>query len=274
MKKKLYWLASYPKSGNTWFRIFLSNYLTNGKADINNMSDLGTMASNKRLIKKLNPNYKRYFDAEEMNNLRPDTYRLYNDTLTKPVYNKIHDAYRILDNGKELIPSDISAGIIYFIRNPFDIAVSFSNHMGFSIDKSIEKMNDNKFKIGGVRKQLSQHLFTWSNHVLSWSEQKNIPVLILKYEDMLDDTFNQFKSSIKFLGLKYDENKLKTAIEMSSFDKLKKIEEKIGFKEKPKKSEKFFNKGISWYSMDILNSNQKFNIYIQHKEIINKFKYI
>jgi len=276
MEKKLYWLASYPKSGNTWFRIFLSHYLT-GNEDINRLGHLGTMASARKMVKRYNSNYKRYFDSEQLTNLRRDAYIEYNRALNinndKDTYNKIHDAYKLIDN-KPLIPDKVSAGAIYFIRNPFDICVSFANHMGFDIDTSIKRMNDNEFHIGGVKKQLRQDLFTWSNHVKSWTEQDLIPIHIIRYEDMLSDTFNIFSKAIKFLVIDYDEEKIKKSLEFSSFDNLKKIENDTGFKETPDKSGGFFKTGKSNYGKDILTDKQKELITKNHEEIVRKFDYI
>jgi hypothetical protein len=275
MKKKIYWLASYPKSGNTWFRIFLSHYLTNN-TDINKLGHLGTMASARKMVKRYNDKYKRYFEQDELSKLRRESYINYNKWLisneSSDVYNKIHDAYQIID--EPLIPEEVSAGVIYFIRNPIDVSISFANHMGFDYDKSIEKMNDDNFYIGGANKQLRQNLFNWSNHVKSWTEQTNIPIHIIRYEDMLNDTFNVFSNAIKFLNIKYNEDKIKKSIIFSDFDNLKKIENEKGFKETPKKSSGFFKKGKSNYGIDLLSDEQIERIKLHHNEIMKKYNYL
>ena len=276
MKKKLYWLASYPKSGNTWFRIFLSHYLI-GNEDINRLGHLGTMASARKIVKRYNSKYKKYFETKELTNLRRDAYFEYNRALNinndRDTYNKIHDAYKLINN-KPLIPEEISAGVIYFVRNPFDVCVSFANHMGFDIETSIKRMNDNEFHIGGVKKQLRQDLFTWSNHVKSWTEQDKIPLHIIRYEDMLSDTFNVFSKAINFLNIEYDEEKIRKSIEFSSFNNLKKIENEKGFKETPDKSGGFFKVGKSNYAKKILTDNQKELIIKSHNEIMLNFNYL
>ena len=271
MKKHLYWLSSYPKSGNTWFRIFLSNYLT-GNIDIDKLGHLGTMSSSKRLVKTYNTKYKRYFEPDELTELRREAYVEYNKHIHEDVYNKVHDAYLTINN-EFMFPEESSSGVIYFIRHPYDVAVSFSNHMGFSLDTSIKRMNQDKFHIGGAKKQLKQEMFSWSGHIKSWTEQKGIPVLVMRYEDMLNDTFNTFSDSVKFLGLDYDEDKIKKSIEFSSFDKMKSIEEEKGFKEKPDKSEKFFAVGKAGYGADILTQEQKDLIWNKHKDIMIKYNY-
>ena len=275
MKKKIYWLASYPKSGNTWFRIFLSHYLTNN-TDINKLGHLGTMASARKMVKRYNDKYKRYFDSDELTNLRRDSYIEYNNALNinkdNDTYNKIHDAY-IMINNQPLIPEEVSAGAIYFIRNPFDVTISFANHMGFDIDTTIKNMNDDNFSIGGAKKQLKQKLLSWSNHIKSWTEQDKIPVHIIRYEDMLGDTFNVFSNAINFLNIEYDEEKIKKSIDFTKFDNLRKIEEKKGFKETPKKSSGFFKTGKSNYGKNQLTKEQIENITYNHDIIMKKYKY-
>jgi len=272
-QNKIYWLASYPKSGNTWFRIFLLYYFNNKYADINDMSFLGGIASSRKKVKKYNQNYKRYFDNEEKNKLRHDAYIKYQQTITKNEYHKIHDAYRYIDN-KPIIPTEISGGIIYFIRNPFDIVISFANHMDVDYDTSIKNINDNDFKIGGANKQLKQNLFSWSNHVRSWTEQKNIPVIVIRYEDMLENTFEIFSKAIKFLNIDYNKNKIIETINLTKFERLQQIELDIGFKEKSKKSERFFNIGKSNYGYNLLSDNQRKSIINNHFDIMKKYNYI
>jgi len=270
MKKNLYWLASYPKSGNTWFRIFLSHYLTNNE-NIDHLSHLGVMASSMTIIKRYNKNYKRYLDYEDFYSMRRESYIEFNrisNIKNEIKYNKIHDAYDFI------IPEEVSGGIIYFIRNPFDVCVSFSNHMGFTNDKSIDKMNDDDFFIGGVKKQLKQNLLSWSNHIKSWTEQDKIPIHIIKYEDMLTNTFNVFSDAIKFLNIEYDEDRIKKSIEFTQFENLKKIEKEKGFKETPKKSDGFFKTGKSNYGKDILTYKQKEILIKNHKEIMIKYNYL
>ena len=268
--KHLYWLSSYPKSGNTWFRIFLSYYLT-GNINIDKLGHLGTISSSKRLVKTYNTKYKRYLEPDEFTKLRREAYIEFNKFSDKDSYNKCHDAYQLIDH-KQLFPEEASKGVVYFIRHPYDVAVSFSKHMGFSIDKSIERMNQEKFHIG-AKKQLTQEMFSWSNHIKSWTEQDKIPTLILRYEDMLNNTFETFSNSVKFLDLYYDEDKIREAIEVTKFDNLKSIEEEKGFKEKPDKSDKFFSVGKSGYAKDILTQEQKDLIWEHHKDIMIKYNY-
>ncbi|HJX72016.1 MAG TPA: hypothetical protein VJ346_08695, partial [Bacteroidales bacterium] len=71
-QKKIVWLASYPKSGNTWFRIFLTNLLnhTNEPVDINNLYP-STIASSRSLFDEATGLESSDLTLDEIELLRP-----------------------------------------------------------------------------------------------------------------------------------------------------------------------------------------------------------
>ncbi len=272
-KKNIYWLASYPKSGNTWFRIFLSNFLNYKEAPISiNKINTGAIASSRILFDDFAAVSSSELSADEIDALRPGIYRELSLGLNTSSYHKVHDAYSYTINNEPLFPTEISAGVVYFVRNPLDVAVSFSNHLSKDIQYVIEKMNDDNFCLSfnekRISKQLRQKLFSWSNHYLSWTTQKNIPVLVVRYEDMLNDTFNTFSKILDFLKLSKDKNRIKTAIKYSSFDFLKQQEIEQGFIEKPKNTKHFFNNGKSKTWENILTDEQINEIIKHHKKVM------
>ena len=251
-KRNLVWLASYPKSGNTWFRVFISNLFggkDNDEADINTPYSK-FIASNRNL-------FEGYFGIEssdltndEIDLMRPEFYR--NLSLetgdSNKLYLKKHDAFTRNSNKEWIIPSDITFGAIYFIRNPLDVAVSYTYHHNSTLDKMIENMNNPKFTISesniDLSAQLRQILLTWSEHVLSWINSP-IDICILRYEDMKLDSFNTFKKAVDFLKLDKTDEEITDAIRKSSFEALQKQELNKGFTEKPQNAKLFFRKGKS-----------------------------
>jgi len=277
-KKNIYWLASFPKSGNTWFRIFLANYLSNSDKPISiNEIGTGTIASSRVLFDDVSALASSELLQEEIDVLRAEIYKEFSNELKQTSYNKVHDSYSLL-NGKPMFPTEISAGVIYFVRNPLDVVLSYANHSSIDIDKSIKLINNNKHTLAkskkGLNNQLQQTLGSWSQHVASWTEQKEIPVLVMRYEDMLDDTYNVFKKALDFINLDFDERKFVKAIENSSFKLLSELEEKEGFKEKPIKTDKFFKTGKSGKWKDVLNKNQIKLIEKNNREQMLKFNYL
>lgn len=272
------WLASYPKSGNTWFRVFLTNLLKeeNQAIDINNLYG-GQIASSRSMFEDAVGIEASDLSFDEIDLLRPEVYNYISNQATSVLFHKIHDAFVSLSNGKQLIPESASKGAIYFIRNPLDVAVSFAHHSAISFEKTAENMADNNYsfcsKPEKLHNQLRQKLLTWSNHVKSWTEQSTFPVHIVQYEDMKTNTLETFTKAINFCNLPIDENKIKLAIKKSDINLLQKQESELGFKEKPANMERFFRKGIIGSWKEELPQQVIEKIRNDHKEIMIKFGY-
>jgi hypothetical protein len=276
--KKIIWLASYPKSGNTWFRAFLTALLNPElkEVDINNMLP-STIASSRQLFDELSGIESSDLTSDEIDSLRPQIYRENAIESKETVYHKIHDAWQVLPDGTILFPADITQGVLYFIRNPLDVAVSFANHLNTSIDRTIEIMNNRDYafcdKNSKLHNQLRQRLSTWSGHVKSWTEESGLPVMVIRYEDMLTDTMKVFSKAIAFMGIERQEADIQKAIALSSFEQLKKQEESKGFSEKSAKSERFFRKGTAGDWRTTLTAEQAQLIREAHGLTMLKFGY-
>ena len=187
---KIVWLASYPKSGNTWFRAFLTALLNPGLAevDINNLHPT-TIASSRQLFDEMTGLSSADLSPDEIDRLRPRVYRQNALESEDMIYHKVHDAWIRLPDGEPIIPADVTRAVVYFIRNPLDVVLSFAHHLNTSIDKTIAIMNNPAYAFCDRRdrlhNQLSQRLLTWSSHVKSWVDESGLPVLIMRYEDML-----------------------------------------------------------------------------------------
>ncbi len=274
----IYWLASYPKSGNTWFRVFLANLLNHKSqpADINNLT-VSVMASSRKVFDEVTGVPSSELTFNEILNLRPDVYKHLSSQAKEPVFQKIHDAYITTPRKGPLIPYEATKGVIYFIRNPLDIAVSFAYHSACSFDKMIQMMNDPEYMFCGnpqkMYNQLSQKLLTWSGHVKSWTEQSILPVYIVKYEDMVTHSFETFKKAIQKLNLNKTDEDISRAIQYSNIKELQKQEKEKGFSEKSSKSVSFFRKGKIGSWKDELNQKQANRIIYDHKEVMEQFGY-
>jgi hypothetical protein len=252
-KGKINWLASYPKSGNTWVRIFLANLLaeTDTPIDINELSHL-TIASNRQLFDDYVGLPSSDLNKVEIERLRPYVYDALTEISTEQRYLKIHDAFIYTSEGRALIAKEASNKALYIIRNPLDVAVSFAHHLHVSCEKAIEIMCNKDYafcdKSGTLSKQLEQKLLSWSLHVESWTQQKLVPVMVVKYEELSGDTENTFKKIIDYFEINISSEKFKRALQFSSFNELQKQELEKGFREKAPKADVFFRKGTvgSW----------------------------
>jgi len=278
MSGGIYWLASYPKSGNTWFRAFLQNLLMDGEEPVPiNALRTGSIASARGWIDDILG-----FDSADMPNddldrLRPEVYKwsLRSDELE---YHKIHDAYTLTIDGEPLVSKEATKGAIYLVRNPLDVASSFANHMNSTVDQAIIRMGQKDMGFCRSEKRLTsqtrQKLFSWSGHVLSWLDAPGVNVEIVRYEDMLQDSFATFTRAAKFLKLSEDSGKVEKAIKFSNFKLLRKQEDEDGFNEKPPKTENFFRKGKSGGWRDELNGKQIKQVISDHGEVMHRLGYL
>ncbi|MBI5539773.1 MAG: sulfotransferase domain-containing protein [Bacteroidia bacterium] len=279
MKKNIVWLASYPKSGNTWCRVFLSNYLskTNVPVDINKL-DIGTIFSSRNVIEENTGFDISELTANECDELRSFAFSKWAENQDENAFLKTHDAYTPLISGENMFPVNATKSAIYIVRNPLDVAVSFANHMATTVEKTVEKMCEQDFCLAASTKkynqQVRQRLLTWSGHVKSWTEQNHFPVLVICYEDILQNPVAEFKKILNFLSIPYNDEKFLNAIAFSSFDNIKKAEKENGFKEKPAKCNTFFNIGKSGYYKNMLSQESIQRIVNEHSLIMKKYNYL
>ena len=163
---EIIWLASYPKSGNTWFRAFISNLLNEKETNINNMKTHGIFSS-RPLFDQIAGVESSDLTFDEIDKLRPAVYNHMAQGLKKNSYIKVHDGYTYLEDGAPLLGT-VKARAVYIIRNPLDVAVSFANHLSLDLDKTIEIMGDADYAFCDNTKllenQLRQKLLTWRGH--------------------------------------------------------------------------------------------------------------
>jgi Sulfotransferase domain len=279
IKKNIIWLASYPKSGNTWFRVFLTNLLQNSDspASINDLSE-ASISSSRKIFDEYTGLSSSDLNFNEIDTLRPDVYRMQSEESDELLFKKVHDKYYEVENGEPLFPAEISKGVVYFIRNPLDVLVSFAYHSAKPIEKMIGTMNNSDFALcntnGRLQNQLRQILGSWSDHVESWTGQGNIPVHIVRYEDMINHSFETFKNAVNFIGIETTDKNIADAIAKSDFSQLSKQEKEEGFKEKTFKSKAFFRKGAIGDWRNNLNKQEVKIMLDNNRDIMVKYKYL
>ena len=264
------WIASYPKSGNTWLRTLLSAYYYSND-----------VVYNQNLLKNIGQfPEKRHFVGFDYN-LREvaDTARFWLKSQEKInedkklKFFKTHNIFGTVNDCK-FTNKENSIGCIYIVRDPRNVITSLKNHYEMDDETALKWMTtENKF-IYDVRniKQDGysdfQFISSWGTNYKSWKIQKQIPVKIIRYEDLLKETYTVFKEILEFINKilntkeKINKDKLKNSVRTTLFDVLKNDEKKNGFTEAvPSKNndEKipFFNLGPENNWKNILNDNQK-----------------
>lgn len=276
----IYWLASYPKSGNTWFRSVLANYMSETGEPINiNSLNTGSIASSRVWVDDVLGVDTADMTQEEVEALRPDVYRwTVSETADQVGYHKIHDAYTLRADGLPLVDNVATLGAVYILRNPLDVVPSLANHNNVDIDTAISQMSDSEYALSQSRRklpsQLLQRLRTWSEHVQSWVDAKEIPIHVSRYEDMQSDPMSNFGSAFSFMGIELQRDKLEQAISFSRFENLSAQEESNGFRERPPKTERFFRKGQVGDWRNTLSENQVERMIDTHKSVMRRFGYL
>ncbi len=160
-------------------------------------------------------------------------------------------------------------------RNPLDVAVSWAFHNGKNTTDADKSINENMtLSVNNkYQNQLQQQLLTWKDHVDSWKNNPNIPVLMLRYEDMKLDSLATFRKAIAFLGWEHSDEEILTALQKSSFKHLKKQEQSSKFKESTQKQTAFFRRGEIGDWNNHLTAKQVQNILQFNQDILDELDY-
>lgn len=271
------WLASYPKSGNTWMRAFIYNLIENPPRPglIAELPGYFEEESKPRW-------YAPYagevgvqaLDFDQAMALRPQVHSDIAESRDRgSVFTKTHNMFGQLQ-GIPLHNLSVMAGAIYILRNPLDVVLSVADHFGLSIDEAIAFMANEETGTPTNEENVAGYIGSWSTHVQSWTLQAHPAILVVRYEDLQDQPLKAFGSVAKLLGLGADKNRLRKAIQYSSFRELKRQELATGFVEKSPSSRHFFRKGSKNQWPEVLTEQQIVAIVERHREQMQRFGYI
>lgn len=235
----IFWIASYPKSGNTWLRTLISSYYYSKDGIYDNS-----------IIKKIGQfPEKRHFNKFEYDKtVVTDTSRLWlkaQENINKDNqlrFFKTHNVFGSLNNQK-FTNRQNSIGCIYIVRDPRNVITSLKNHYEMNDEQALKWMANEKQFIYDVQNLEKdgysdfQFISSWETNYKSWTVQKQIPFMIVKYESLLKETYVVFKDIVEFINKttginnKINKERLKNSVQSTSFNKLKENEKKHGFSE-------------------------------------------
>ena len=269
------WLASYPKSGNTWVRAFIHNLFTDARTpfDINEMSQLTHGDSNAKWFFDNDGCDPTQLSDKEIGSRRFLAHQRMSDTSVDSVLVKTHNAM-VEDGGKPMISNELTGAAIYIVRNPLDVVVSYADHLGVSIEKMIEGMATKNFRSPASNTHVPEIYCDWSTHVKSWTQIDTPALHIVKYEDMKLNPNRTFSSIANFMGLTPSRDRLRRAIKFSSFKVLQSQEKRRGFIERTPVQKSFFRKGSINGWRTTLSKQEVKKITEFHKEQMERFDYI
>ncbi|KAB7768843.1 sulfotransferase domain-containing protein [Xanthomonas maliensis] len=233
------WLASYPKSGNTWVRCLIAS-LRKGNAALT-LDELAPALPNAASRAWL----ERHLEVDiadltpsELQPLRGAAHR--RCAMQGSSVLKVHDRYDPM-----LFPAVATSGIVYIVRDPRDVAPSWADHAGIDLDAAIAQLAERttvSHTLARYRPQTRQCFGSWSEHVASWLHAPG-PRLLLRYEDLLANPLQETARLAGFLGLPTAPARIAHAVAACRFEVLRDSEERHGFVERQHGQARFFRQG-------------------------------
>jgi hypothetical protein len=277
---KIFWVASYPKSGNTWMRAFLANMLLAKDRPLS-LNEIGEACASEANIYWYTPLLKDSdaeidsLGPERLMELRQRAQQRIVGVNKNDVFIKTHN-FNGMYLGYPLIRPEHTMGAVYIVRDPRDVVVSAADHWGLPIDEMIKALAAPETETAPMPgRQVFEKLSSWSGHVHSWTGGKQRwPTLVFRYEDLLADPVKYFGQLAKSLGLAKDPARVRQVVEWTSFKQLRTMENQEGFIERSDHSERFFRAGKSGQWRQHLTAGQVARIEHDHGEQMRRFGYL
>jgi hypothetical protein len=282
-----YWyLASYPKSGNTWCRAFIAQVqrLTNSSdiqkpLNLNEDLNTGIIVSSRHWIDDQLGINSCDLSVQETDRLRSKAGKSMIIYADSDRYHKVHDSFMSPDsNGFPVVCTEGCNGVVYITRNPEDIVVSLSHFYSWSIDECVQSLLDpNAALLSDVNhgsNQVRQHLGRWDQHVRSWISQDTLPILLIRYEDMINKPLKTFTSIASFLHLEDNSTIVRLAIDATSINRMKELEQRLRrFREKPDSCKTFFRSGKIGEGAEQMDLSQRLMLYTKFADTMDLLGY-
>ena len=273
--EKIFWIASYPKSGNTWVRLILCGIFFTKDGSLDNLKILDQIPKfdtfeNYKFIKNNSLNdYHKIFDQNIYNEDAQLTLAKYWIEAQKNIINKKNNLNFFKTHNARLRFKDYyytnqitSLGFIYVIRDPRDIVMSYSKWKNNNIEDTVNFLvSNNIMGTQNTKNRMPEFIYNWKDHYQSWKNFIKVPNLFIKYEDLLNDIEFEINRIIDFFYKNYNikienkNNKIKNIINSTKFTNLKNIENENGFIEKSEHTS-FFRKGEKNQWKNKLTKNQ------------------
>ena len=231
----IFWIASYPKSGNTWLRALLSTYFYSRDGIFN-----------QKLLKNIAqfPEKSHFVNFDYNPKIVTDTSKYWitaQEQINQDKKLKFLKTHNILGsiNNNNFTNKKNTVGAIYIVRDPRNVLTSIQNHYELSLDEALKFMLSEKKYIHNyhLKDDFSdfQFISSWEKNYKSWIKQNIFPIKLVKYEDLISNTLEIFKEIIEYIQsvvhLKKDINDLKAqnSVKTTNFENLKKLEKNLWF---------------------------------------------
>ena len=279
--KKIIWISSYPKSGNTFLRAMLSAFFYS-EDGIFKQDYLKNIAEFPRDFFQLKPSNNFLSEIQEYEAVQ----KKISSTNKEIIFLKTHLANLAVNKIIPTINKNCSMCAIYIVRDPRNVILSLKNHYNLGIKECLNFLMNDKNFICIKNKDLSKGytpILDWSSNYLSWKKQQNINTIFIKFEDLVFDQENTFIYILnklkKFINLEIDQKKIENIVKTTKFKHLRQLEEKEGFIENKimgiqNNDRFFFNKGGEQNFTKDLDQNIIDEINKKYKELLLELNYL
>ena len=273
------WCASYPKSGNTWVRAIITSLLYSEDGIFNfDMLRKVSLFPKRFHFKDFTDDYS---NLKKISQYWINAQEKINSDGKLTIFKTHNGNYNFL--GKDFTNKNNTIGVIYVVRDPRNIISSIANHYKLNLEQSVNFLLDKKrflFNQNDPNDFTEENIITllgsWETHYNSWKIASNS--LIIRYEDLLLNTKLQINNLSlflkKFTEFEVNDEKIQNILKTTSFEKLKKMEEKEGFEEASNLNIKFFNLGPKNNWKDVLNKNLSHSIEKNFNKEMKDLRYI
>ncbi len=279
--KGIVWLASYPKSGNTWLRVYLYHLMRIMNGVPRTENDLHALDRASTYEARLYGLFEQFLgkplataSRQEVALVRPQVHAAIVQRTDGVALVKTHAVLGQLGN----IPTHnlaVSAGTVYIVRDPRDVAISLAAHNGTAIDQAIADMATPSYGTQNSDQAAFEIWGSWSENALSWTMRPHDAVLVVRYEDMQADPTGTFTAVATHLRQKPAPEQIAEAIGLSTFKELRNAEIAAGdFRERSERADRFFREGRVGEWKEKLTPAQAQRIADVHGEQMRKFGYI
>lgn len=272
---RIIWLASFPKSGNTWTRIFLLNLFMNPSRplSINEVPEMSPSDVASAWYEMFDKRPRSQWSVADVAKLRHQVQEEIASKTPDSIFVKTHSPL-LPWQGVPAFNMKVTAGAVCIVRNPLDVVASYASHSGLDFDGIIKVMARKDYTAPGGDDRVPHPIGSWSQNVASWTARPHPAMHVMRYEDMVENPEETFGKLVAFLRLPPDPERLKKAIAFSSFDEVQKQESAGGFEEASKKADRFFRGGKTGGWRKELTPEQVKAVVSVHREQMTRFGYV
>lgn len=214
----------------------------------------------------------------EIERYRPQVYEQISEQSERTVFLKVHDACIRNADGHPVISKAATKGAIYLIRNPLDVALSFAHHSHRPIENVVSDMGDQHNRLGHqpdrAHGQIAQPILAWSQHVLSWVDEPDLDIHVVRYEDFLSDTTGVFSEVLRIAELEETPDRIAKAVDFSQFEVVQQQERENDFRERLPGQGALFCKGERGSWREQLADILRVKLVGDHGEVMRRFGYL